>query len=396
MADNEAIVYKKSVAAASLVSEGGRVTFSYLPQYLKSDFPSVATSLPKSESPVVLQGGATPAFFAGLLPEGRRLIAMRERVKTSLSDELGLLLDIGADLIGDVQVLVPGVDPNAPREVFQLDAKDKKLSFAQVRDEVFGVRASGLPGVQDKVSSKMLNAPVRYANYDYILKLNPVEVPLAAENEYLFLTLAKRCGIKTASFELLTDQTGERALRLRRFDREVLSSAVMRLAQEDATQLMNVYPSAKYDLEFSQVALAMLEFCSARSVAALELFKLLVFNYLIGNGDAHAKNFSLLEGPKGQWVVSPGYDLLCTRFYDDRTMALPLYGENSGWKRVLLLKLSKELDLPEPLASKVLDQQLQALAALPEEISNGVLGFPQHLRFDVASFLRKRAKSLSE
>jgi serine/threonine-protein kinase HipA len=170
----------------------------------------------------------------------------------------------------------------------------------------------------------------------------------------------------------------------------------MRLAQEDATQLMNVYPSAKYDLEFSQVALAMLEFCSARSVAALELFKLLVFNYLIGNGDAHAKNFSLLEGPKGQWVVSPGYDLLCTRFYDDRTMALPLYGENSGWKRVLLLKLSKELDLPEPLASKVLDQQLQALAALPEEISNGVLGFPQHLRFDVASFLRKRAKSLSE
>lgn len=396
MATKRGIVYKKGAVAATLESDGGRVTFSYLPEYLESDGAPIATTLPKVSEPLVLLGGATPAFFAGLLPEGQRLLAMRERLKTSLSDELGLLLEIGADLIGDVQVLPIGVSPGAPREVYSIAPNDPELSFAKVREEVFGSRASGLPGVQDKVSSKMLNAPVRFAGYDYILKLNPPTVPFAVENEAYFLGLAKKCGVPTAQFQLLSDSSGERALRLRRFDRQVASAGPAgRLALEDGAQVLDVYPAAKYDVGFEAVAGGLLRHCSAESVAGLQLFRQLVFNWLIGNGDAHAKNYSILQNPSGEWKISPAYDLLCTRFYDDRTVALTVQGKNHGFSRRLLIDTAARLGVVEPLATRVIDSQLAALADVPDAITQGALPFPQHLNFEVGRFLRKRAKALA-
>lgn len=394
MADREAVVYKKGVSAATLSSSGGVVTFRYQSEYLTSSGPAVATSLPKVPEELSLPAGATPAFFSGLLPEGQRLRAMRERLKTSLSDDLGLLMDIGADLIGDVQVLPPGADPGAGRETLLLPRDTSDYSFAEIRSEVFGSRASGLPGVQDKVSSKMLNAPVRFAGYDYLLKLNPVDVPMAVENEHYYLILARRCGIAVGDSELLTDREGQHALRLRRFDRRVVEGEVVRLAQEDAAQVMDVYPAAKYEVDLIDMAQKLIELCPAKKPAALVLYRLFIFNWLIGNGDAHAKNFSILESASGSWIIAPGYDLLCTRFYDDRTMALPLKGERTGWTRRLLVASGEELGIPSRLAVKELDRLLVNLADMPEEILSGALPFPLHLRKDVASFLKKRAKAL--
>lgn len=396
MADREAVVYKKGIPAASLKSSGGRTTFAYLDGYLKSNFPAIATTLPKNNEPIELAGGATPAFFSGLLPEGQRLIAMRDRIKTSLSDEVGLLLDIGADLIGDVQVLNPGDDPEAERDVYKLSGNAEELLFSQVREQFFGSRASGLPGVQDKVSSKMLNAPIRYSDYEYILKLNPIDVPFAVENEHLFLSLAKKCGIEVPDAKLLADKKGEHALRLARFDRSYKVGRKVRLAQEDGAQISDVYPAAKYDLEFMDMVQGIISLCSASQVAALRLFRLLVFNWLIGNGDAHAKNFSILEGDSGEWRLAPGYDLMCTRFYDDRSMAMPLYGQSTNWDRGVMIKAARELGIPEKLAVREIERQLVVLATLPDQILSGSLPFQMHLRIEVSSFLKKRAKSLAE
>jgi serine/threonine-protein kinase HipA len=319
---------------------------------------------------------------------------MRERLKTSLSDELGLLLEIGADLIGDVQVLPPGASPETEREVYALTTQDAGLSFAKVRDEVFGSRASGLPGVQDKVSSRMLNAPVRYAGYDYILKLNPTGVPFAVENEAFFLGLARQCDIATADFQLMTDSLGERALRLRRFDR-LATGAGHRLALEDGAQVLDVYPAAKYEVDFLEMAQALVAHCAARPAAGLQLFRQLVFNWLIGNGDAHAKNYSILEGTGGDWVISPAYDLLCTRFYDDRTLALTVQGKYHALTRKLLVETAGALGVSERAAHKVIDRQLATLADLPDQIVSGALPFAQNLNNETGKFLRKRAKALA-
>jgi len=61
----------------------------------------------------------------------------------------------------------------------------------------------------------------------------------------------------------------------------------------------------------------LISLCPAKGVAGYNLFKQLVFSWLIGNGDAHAKNFSILESPSGEWMVSPAYDLLCTAYYQN-------------------------------------------------------------------------------
>lgn len=389
-----ALVYKNGTRAATLTRDGSQVSFSYLEQYLASGGKQVATSLPLSPEPLVLPNGATPAFFAGLLPEGRRLAAIAKRLGSSLDDDLSLLVEIGQDLIGDVQVLPEGVSPDSDPEQFLLDLDDPELDFQKLNEQMLGSRASGIPGVQDKVSSKMINLPAKQKNQDFILKLNPVEAPYAVENENYFLLLAKSAGIESSKAKLIHDPKGIAALLITRFDRELDSGRKLKLAAEDGTQVMNKYPLEKYEIDFVDLANALIAKTSAKKLAASRLFAQLVFSYLIGNGDAHAKNFSILQQSTGEWFISPAYDLLNTRFYDDQQMALPLLGTKTGWDRALLLEAAKKIGLPEKVAANTLDLQLAKLARLPEEITSGALPFRRDQNFETARFLKKRFSKL--
>lgn len=394
MADATAMIYKAGIRAATLTRVGSQVTFAYLPEYIANGGRAVATTLPVTAEPEISTNGSAPAFFAGLLPEGRRLGAISSRLKVSLDDDIALLLEIGSDPIGDVQVLATDAQPSEQREVLMLPAATDDLDFTQIREEYFGSKASGLPGVQDKVSSKMLNTRARMANKEYILKLNPADVPFAVENEAFFLGLAKECRINTTKFEVLTDSKGEHALRLERFDRVAHSTGTSRLAMEDACQVLNLYPGQKYDIDFGLIAEALMGLTAAKPVAAYELFKQLVFSWLTANGDAHAKNLSVLQLPNGEWRISPAYDLLCTHYYGDRTMAVTLDGENSNWTRSSFLNVASKLMLPAKLAEQEIDVQLATLAGLPQAIIDGALPLPRNQNYDVATALKQRAKRL--
>ncbi len=393
LSDKRALVLKQGLPAASLTQTGSDVTFEYLPEYLTSNSPAIATTLPRSQVPRTYSAGATPAYFAGLLPEGRRLNAIAKRLKTSTSDDLGLLLELGGDAIGDVQVVDPE-DPIVVSTAIELPRDLSNLSFQELREKHFDSAAAGLPGFQDKISSKMLNAPAKKQGLEYIIKLNPIEAPHAVENEFFFLKLAKRVGLETAEFELLEDRSGEHALQLLRFDRVLEFGKQIRLAMEDACQVMDLYPAQKYDLEFEAVAKSLLEHAHAKKFAALTLLKQLVFNYLIGNGDAHAKNFAILKLPSREWRISPAYDLLCTAFYEDRDMALSLGGKKSGWKRSDLVALGESLGVPAHVVNVVIDETIAKLGNFTEELDSGALPFPRHLRYEVTKLLRSRAKAL--
>jgi serine/threonine-protein kinase HipA len=395
LVDSIGQVYKNGVLAARLERKASSIVFEYYGNYLQSSGPAVATTLPLSLESIVLANGATPAFFAGLLPEGRRLGAIAERAKLSLDDDLSLLLAVGADLIGDVQVVPEGIDPLVEREVLLLPRETSSVSFDELRDQYFGSVASGIPGVQDKVSSQMLNAPSKSAGIDYIVKFNPKDVPFAVENEYFFLRLAKSVGLATADASLLTDSEGKHALRLQRFDRAGNVSNKQRFAVEDGCQVLGRYPLDKYRVDFVEMANRMIELSASSVTTSFQLYKQLVFNWLIGNGDAHAKNFSIRKNSLEEWQAAPAYDLLCTAFYDDRTMALPIEGQDSGWNRPLLLQVAKKLGLPKASALRTIERQLAALANLPEQIIEGVLPFPRHQNIEVSTLLKKRWKQLS-
>lgn len=351
----QADVYKAGRLAATLTRTTAGIEFRYRPDWIDGDEPPVATTLPVTSEPVLCPGGAVPAYFAGLLPEGRRLGALRREVKTSADDELSLLLAVGADAVGDVQVMPSGQAPAEvpPRVTIETVSE---VSFAELLDEL-GIRAqrAALPGVQDKVSAAMINLPIARAGERAILKLDPPEYPHLVENEAFFLTAARKSGLAVPPSEIVTDRDGRPGLLVRRFDRVTVDGALRQLAVEDGCQVTGRPPADKYLLGADRTFLAMTAVCDAPVLAGRELIRRLVFAYLTGNGDAHAKNFSVLQDLDGEWQVSPAYDVPSSYPYGDVTMAMSIGGRSGGdFGAADFVELGTRLSVPERAVRRVL------------------------------------------
>jgi len=362
---DRADVLKQGQRAGTLHRQANAVVFSYDKDYVDSGGPPVATTLPLLHDPVVTHAaGALPPFFAGLLPEGRRLTALRTAVKTSADDEFTLLLAVGSDTVGDVQIFPEGEDAVAADPGVSVASWDE-VRFADVFAASVGGGAAtdrtSLPGVQVKVSARMINVPVAHRNQRFILKLDAPEFPNLVANEAFFLRAARRSGIACAETEVVRDATGAAGLLVRRFDR-ILNrnnpeAGVQMLAQEDACQVLARYPADKYRFSTEEVVRTLAQLCRARPVAALALVRQVAFAYLSCNGDAHGKNFSVQRLPEGEWRVTPAYDVPCSYLYGDTTMALSINGrgrEDIG--RTDFLALGDAVGLPQPAVKRALNE----------------------------------------
>ncbi len=363
-------VYKAGVLAGVLHRLPDRTEFRYLPEYLDGGGLPVAWSLPTREEAFAAPAAAVPAFFAGLLPEGRRLTALRRTVGTSADDEFSMLLAVGGDTIGDVQVL-PAGDTLAGTRPVVVD-NFSKVVFADLFAQAIGQRPDriALPGVQDKISGQMLNVPVHGRSRAYILKLNPPEFPHLVENEYFFFRAAAHTRLRLADVELAHDRLGAPGLLVRRFDRIPAGDHLRPLAVEDACQVLGRWPGDKYVISTEDAITGLARCCRAPGVAALELYRLLVFAYLSGNGDLHAKNLAILKDQRDEWRVTPAYDLPSSAVYGDRTMALPIGGrirQHISWP--MLRHLSEAIGIPGRLAADVVRDQVAAADTWIEEVS---------------------------
>lgn len=362
-------VYKAGGLAAALTRTPDGVEFRYRDEWLAAGGGAIATTLGVTAEPISRPNGALPAFFTGLLPEGRRLGALRRAVKTSADDELSLLLGVGADAIGDVAVVPAGIRPAEVPVRVPLEHL-AEIRFADLLAEL-GVRAqrSALPGVQDKTSAAMISLPVARAGERYILKLNPPEYRHLVENEALFLRAAKRSGMTVPPHEVVTDADGRPGLLVRRFDRVTVEGSVGALAVEDGCQVTNTPPADKYRLSSEVVFAALAAVCDARSLAGRELVRQLAFAYLTGNGDAHAKNFSVLQQRDGEWRVSPVYDVPSSQPYDDTTMALTINGRAGGdFAASDFVSLGAHLGVPERSVGQVLRDLTDRVDGWQEEL----------------------------
>jgi len=369
----QADVYKSGERAGTLTRTDHGVEFRYLPGWISAGNPPVATTLAVTSDPILRPGGALPAYFTGLLPEGRRLGALRRAVKTSADDELTLLLAVGADAIGDVQVTPAGVAPTeVPARVALEQIGDTR--FADLLVEL-GIRAqrSALPGAQDKTSAAMINVPIARAGERHILKLDPTEYPHLVENEAFFLEAARRSGLTVPPSELVFDADRRPCLLVRRFDRTTVDGGLHLLAVEDGCQVQNRPPADKYLVGTDHTFAALAAVCDAATLAARDLIRQLAFAYLTGNGDAHAKNFSVLQGVDGERRVSPVYDVPSSYPYGDTTMALSIGGRSGGdFGSDDFVGLGNRLGVPERAVRRVLsdlvdrvDSWLVDLAGLP-------------------------------
>lgn len=182
-----------------------------------------------------------------------------------------------------------------------------------------------ISGVQEKFSMIQLKNKIRLTLENeqgtHILKPIPAILKNADQmpaNEHLTMQIAKQVyGIETAANTLMFFGNGEPAYLTKRFD--VLPDGT-KLAQEDFAALAAKSPQThgtnyKYQGSYLDLFELMRQFIPSYKVESLKLFKLLVFNYLFSNGDAHLKNFSVIETPLGDFKLSPAYDLLNSRLH---------------------------------------------------------------------------------
>jgi len=367
-------IYKAGVLAARLERHDGGTKFSYLPAYLTAGGPSVASSLPTSTEPVLSGAGAAPPYFTGLLPEGRRLNALRRSVKTSVDDELSLLIAAGANPVGDVQIVGHGEKLDPDEHAVQLDPKTP-LDFDALLGDSGLIDPVALAGVQDKLSAGMISMPVASAGRRFILKLNAPEFPHVVENEFAMFRYAARLRIPHSRVRLVRDVADRPGLLVERFDRVPLAGAapdaVQRLAVEDGAQVLGLYPADKYNVGYGQVCRALAEYCAAPLPALRNLAIQAAFAWLSGNGDLHAKNVSMVQQPSGEWSIAPVYDIPSTVVYGDKTLALSLDGKRTGISRKHFLGWATGLGLTERAAVQALELALKASGPLLTDLEAG-------------------------
>lgn len=195
------------------------------------------------------------------------------------------------------------------------------------------LKRMSISGVQEKFLVVLEKNKLRLARDGergtYILKpipaagKKPDQMPA---NEHLTMQIARQVfGIETAENALVFFRNGEPAYLTRRFD---VSADGNKIAQEDFASLAGRTPQThgehyKYLGNYLELFALLKTFVPAYKLEAPKLLKVLIFNYLFSNGDAHLKNFSLTETPFGDFRLSPAYDLLNSRIHiDDRDFAL--------------------------------------------------------------------------
>lgn len=397
-------VHKAGRLAGAMHRHGDDVVFEYDPAYLAdAEAPAVAYRLPKSAQAVTTHGAHVHAFFAGLLPEGVRLQATIAAARTSADDHLSLLLAVGSDMVGDVQVVPHGEAPVALPAAADLQHPGA-LDFAALFSEAITGDASALDrralaGVQAKVSASMLSAPLRTRHGSAILKLSPATHPRLVENEHFFLGMAAACGLTVPEHQLVHDGQGAAALLVTRFDRGGVSAdgTPTRYAQEDGCQVLGRYPGSKYRVSLQEVvgalASAVASLGGSAAATALQALEIAAFSYLIGNGDLHAKNLSILQVAGRPWGLAPAYDLLSTRAYvGDDDMALEFYGRRARMGREHWLEAGERLGVRERAMARSLHRIADVAGAWAERV--GEIGLDARVTARLARLVTGRCAEL--
>ena len=260
------------------------------------------------------------AFIANLLPEGDWRGLLCRRLGLPPSDDFGLLRHLGHDCAGAVTFDEPATELGGgaytPLSEPELRRWLKDPLVRPSPQESPGLRRA-LSGAQDKLVLHLAEGEPylceRGAPSTVILKPDIAGgfkgVELSALNELFCMQLARAVGLRAPPSFWFAG-----AYAVERFDRVFAGSRLGRVHQEDFAQLLGVPPAAKYDITWRDCFAVVRQHLGDSVAARQELVERLLFNVLIGNADAHGKNFAILFGEQGA-TLAPAYDLLCTQAY---------------------------------------------------------------------------------
>jgi len=319
-------LYGKQIGVITRLA-GDRQLFAFEQYYIDDqERPTLSLSFKGSTGGLVTNfrpvGRRVPVFFSNLLPEGHLRDYLAKRADVDPEREFFLLAVLGADLPGALVVapLEGDEQPSEPHHDHDGDSRDDGQNGEEP------LRFS-LAGVQLKFSAVMeasggLTIPAGGLGGSWIVKLPSARYQAVPENEFAMLELARRAGISVPENKLvevnsikgLPEQAHtveSKALAVKRFDRLPDGKPVH---MEDFAQVFGEFPNNKYKFH-SYANIAAVLWAEIGEDAVIEFVRRLVFSVIIGNGDMHLKNWSLLYPDRRTPALSPGYDFVATLPY---------------------------------------------------------------------------------
>lgn len=297
--------------------------FQYDENWLQKCTIPLSLSLPLRSEPYLAD--ESHSFFANLLPEQKVRHIVARNLGVSPQNDFGLLEKIGGDCAGAVSLYPEEVRSTSEKTYTSVSNQELTQIIKELPQKPFlagekGFRLS-LAGVQNKLpvffSDGHFALPKGGAPSNTIIK-PPIEtLDGTVENEAFCMALAHAIGLDVPN-TFIHDLDDSRIFVIERYDRTESKGELKRVHQEDFCQALDTLPEYKYEHEggpsFAQCVALLRKVSAKPGKDVMSLLDWLLFNFLIGNSDAHGKNISFLLLPQGP-VLAPFYDLLSTRIY---------------------------------------------------------------------------------
>jgi len=391
--------------------DGGQISFQYTQVWLgRPGSTALSVSLPLRKER--FNRNECRGFFAGILPDETKREIIARNLGISARNDFAMLERIGGECAGAV-TFIPAGQPLPSRAYHYRTISRKQLAdiFKELPKRPLlagevGVRLS-LAGAQDKIAVRIegdeVSLPLGGAPSTHILKPSIDRFAGVVFNEAFTMQLAAETGIPAAKVEARVAE-GIEYLSVERYDRTHIKSgtttALDRLHQEDFCQALNVVPEMKYQKEggpsLKQCFALLREVSSAPVLDLARLLDIVVYNYLIGNNDAHGKNFSLLYHGTGtanlEIRLAPLYDAISTVHYPELSneMAMKIEAEYKP-ERVGARdfeKLAEQAGLAKPLVRRRVPELAQEVLHATNKIESD-----QEAAQKVAALIRKRCEA---
>lgn len=398
------VQYDRELVGQLIQDDGGQMTFKYDASWLGKPEPiALSRSLPLREETFTQK--ECRGFFGGTLPEedNRRIIA--RILGISDKNDFAMLEQIGGECAGAISFLPEDKEITDDDDRYRdlADAELAKILRELPRRPLMagedGIRLS-LAGAQDKIAVRIddgkISIPRGSAPSSHVLKPAIDTYEGVVFNEAFCMALARAGGLNAAPVDIGKVEDIDYLL-VERYDRIRDGQAnIQRLHQEDFCQALGIPSEIKYQSEGGpSLAICFDLIRDASSAPALDLIAMLdavIFNFLIGNHDAHAKNFSLLYMPDRSIRLAPLYDLVSTVYYEELTNKMAMQIGKQPESALIRPKDVDQFAADAGLGAALARARIPALAnRLLEEICG--IDKPNPVSEDVAKLIEERCKT---
>lgn len=389
-------VFINTDKVGELYEGNGLWSFEYTPEWLglPQAFP-LTPSLALHEKPYIDSGTDRPVqwFFDNLLPEEAAREVLAKDFSLNKEDAFSLLEAVGAESAGSVTLLKAG-ERLEPGKLFPLTNVDiseriRKLPTQQMNRKER--KRMSLAGAQHKmllvIDEGQKFEPSGLYPSSHILKPEYTDTesyPFTVRNEYFTMRLAQLCGLEVP--DVAIEYVPEPIFIIRRFDRTGVVPHLARQHVLDGCQLLDISASAKYRASHVEALNALIRTTRTPAKTAIRLLRWVIFNFVIGNGDAHLKNLSFTFGERDCRLL-PHYDLLSTVVYAPwqehlhERLSQPIgdalyFGDVS---RQEIIKFAKDIGIKERIALKELELLVTQVQVKSDGLIHNMEALPNYL-----------------